>query len=298
MPRVPFPDVPIGEWTAFRPFTAPGLFAYRHLQADELLRFPDLGGGDLSREQREQALLQFVSLHRPLAALVLFLNVVAMEDFIRDLGARLADVPTLVNDFPHVVELRPVPVQQPVGRPFARLDRDPAPLIDFAAVNDLYQKCIGIAPIQPTYFPKLYDLALIRHAVAHHGALIRPIDVQRFQYWELRPHQLINPPVEFVREVASFLYGVGREFQDAVRQRVFSVVLSHLPPTWFQQLPPLVVALIELFNFFGKLVTDDEPPISPIDTNYESRAREQSDRRKTKLISLCIEELRSAGPSK
>src|SRR5688572_1952318 len=33
MAKVPFPDVQIGEFTVMRPFTAPGLFAYRHMQA-------------------------------------------------------------------------------------------------------------------------------------------------------------------------------------------------------------------------------------------------------------------------
>ena len=88
----PFPSVPFGEFTITRPFTAPGLFAYRHMQANKLLHFPDLADGDMSREQRAEALLRMVSVHRPLAALVIFLSVVALEDFIRDLGARLADI--------------------------------------------------------------------------------------------------------------------------------------------------------------------------------------------------------------
>ena len=180
MTKVAFPIVPIGEWTPTRPHTAPGLFAYRHLQADGLLHFPDMGGGDMSAEERRDALLRMVNLHRPLAAIVLFLNVVALEDFIRDLGARLAEVPTLDAHFPRISELRPRLVQNP--RPFARLDRDPAPLSNWPEVNALYERALGVGPLPAAELPRLHDLALVRHIVAHHAGLVRPIDVQRFQY--------------------------------------------------------------------------------------------------------------------
>jgi len=39
--------------------------------------------GDLDAVQRREALQRAVALHRPLAALVIFLNVVALEDFFR-----------------------------------------------------------------------------------------------------------------------------------------------------------------------------------------------------------------------
>lgn len=113
MPRQPFPSVPIGEFTATRSFTAPGLFAYRHLQAEGLLNFPDFAGGDLGEEQRQEALARMVNVHRPLAALILFLAVVGLEDFIRDLGGRLADLPGLDSHFPRITELGPGSEEEP-----------------------------------------------------------------------------------------------------------------------------------------------------------------------------------------
>lgn len=80
MTRIPFPNVPIGEFTVARHFTAPCLFFYRNMQAQDLLHFPDMAGGDMSAEQRREALDRMVSVQRPLAALVLFLNIVALED--------------------------------------------------------------------------------------------------------------------------------------------------------------------------------------------------------------------------
>lgn len=133
MSREAFPSVPIGEFTVTRQSTAPGLFVYRHMQAEGLLHFPDFGSGDMNEDQRNEALAQMVSVHRPLAAVVLFLGVVGLEDFIRDLGARLADIPGLEHHFPRITELRPVLKKNPP--PYARQDRDPAQLSDWPKVN-------------------------------------------------------------------------------------------------------------------------------------------------------------------
>ena len=290
MARVPFPGVPIGEFTVTRPFTAPGLFAYRHMQAEQLLHFPDMGGGAMSAEQRREALERMVSLQRPLAALVLFLNVVALEDFIRDLGARLADVPGLDTYFPSVSELRPMLRKNP--QPYARQDKDPAPLSDWAEVNKLYRRVLDVEPIASGELPKLHDLALVRHTVAHHAALVRPIDAPRFRYWDVRPNTLLNPPIEFVREMSALLYRTGRDFEVVVMKRAFSVILDKAPLNWFEKPPGLVIALIELFNWFGKLITDNTPPLIPGSPNYEEEMRTRNTSIRSKLTELCIEDLR------
>jgi hypothetical protein len=290
MNKVPFPNVPIGEFTVMRPFTAPGLFAYRHIQADNLLQFPDMAGGDMSAEQRREALERMVSLHRPLAALVLFLNIVALEDFIRDLGARLAEVPGLDSHFAIVSELRPTLRKNPP--PYARQDKDPAPLSDWGEVNKLYGRVLGVEPVPSGELPRLHDLALVRHTVAHHAALVRPIDAPRFQYWDVQPNSLIDPPIEFVREMSALLYRTGRDLEVAVSNRLFSVILAKAPPNWFEDPPQLVVALIELFNWFGKLLFDNVTPLMPGSPNYEEHARARATSSRAKLMALCIEDLR------
>jgi hypothetical protein len=219
-----FPHVAIGEWTIARPQTAPGLFAYRHLQADRLLEFSDMAGGDMSGEQRREALLRAVSFHRPLAAIVLFLSIVTLEDLIRDLGARLADAPGLDSHFKHISELRLRPVQNP--KPFRRLDMDPAPLYNWPKVNALYARVLDVEPIPGDQMSMLHDLALIRHIVAHHAALVRPIDAPRFQYWAIVPNTQLNPPVDFVRDMATLAFSTGQAFENTVRNRVFSAVVG------------------------------------------------------------------------
>ena len=285
----PFPTIPFGEFTVTRPFTAPGLFCYRYMQADGLLQFPDLGGGNMNADQRKDALARMVNVQRPLAAIVLFLGVVALEDFIRDLGARLADVPNLNRYFPHIAELRPVLKKNP--QPYARPDKDPAPLSNWSEVNFLYQRIIGVEPIANADLPKLHDLALIRHTVAHHAALVRPIDVSRFKYWEVQANAVLNPPVEFVREVSMFLYRIGRNFEERLADRLFSAILAAQPPSWHEQPCDLVLTLIETFNWFGKLLTDDDIPPVPYASSYEDELREQNAVNRKRLTKLCINEL-------
>jgi hypothetical protein len=191
----------------------------------DLLEFPDYSGGDLDETQRRDALRHAVELQRPLSALVIFLNVVALEDFIRDFGVRLADHPDLTAYFPSISEFRMKPVKPKLDRPFARLDTDPIVFADPAEVNKQYKKCLGVEPFQPSEYAKLRDLALLRHTVAHHGAVIRKIDVERFQYYAVEPEHIINPPIDFVREICKYLYKIGRTFEGAVKDRIFSVII-------------------------------------------------------------------------
>jgi hypothetical protein len=291
MPHEIFPSVPCGEFTITRPFTAPGLFAYRHMQAEGLLQFPDFGGGDMNDEQRKEALIQMVNVHRPLAALVLFLGVVGLEDFIRDIGARLADVRGLEQHFAEIGTLRPILKKNPL--PYARQDKDPAPLSDWNEVNELYKKALGVVPIDTDDLPKLHDLALIRHTVAHHAALVRPIDVPRFQYWEIQPNSLINPPANFVRETLMHIYRTGQKFESAVADRLFKVTLAAELPNWYESPSDLVLTLIETFNWFGKLITDNSVPLFPGDPNYENKARARNTAIRNQLNQLCINELMS-----
>lgn len=169
MSKLPFPHVPLAEVSVFRVFTPGGLFRYRHVQALGLLERKDLGGIDVSEEVEEQA----IALRRPLAALVMFLNVVALEDFFRDLGSRLADVVDLKVYFPDIGTLARAPVKHSPTRPQARRYRDPVPLFDFDRLNAHYENAIGVAPIPVGHFPKLQDLVLLRHATAHNGSYAR-----------------------------------------------------------------------------------------------------------------------------
>lgn len=288
--RVPFPAVYSGGFTITRPFTAPGLFAYRHLQAEGLLRFPDFGSGEMNDEQRGDALSRMVNVHRPMAAVVLFLGVVGLEDFIRDMGARLADTAGLEQYFPDIATLRPIAKKN--RRPYARPDKDPAPISDWPEVNALYERAIGVQPFPVEDLPRLHDLALIRHTVAHHAALVRPIDVPRFQYWDVPANVLINPPVDFVREMLTLLYRTGRSFETGVADHVFGSVLRMLPATWHETPPDLVVNLIEIFNWFGKLISDNSVPLWPGMPDYEREVQARNAETRAALVRLCIDELR------
>ena len=291
MARQQFLTVAVGEFTVFRPFTAPGLFAQRHMQSIGLLTFPDFSGGDLDSEQRKVALTQMVNIHRPLTALVLFLSVVALEDFIRDLGTRLADVPDISSHFPCIELLRPALKKNPA--PYARPDRDPAPLSDWPQVNALYERVLNTTPIQVEDLPMLHDLALIRHTVAHHAAVTRALDVPRFQYWDVPANALLNPPEDFVRNIAFDVYKIGSRFDVKIREAVFSKILDSLAPNWHLSPPPIIVTLIELFNWFGRFSEGHRPMPTPGTNTYEQDRRAHDKAARDELVAICVEELRA-----
>lgn len=293
-PLFPFPDAAVSEWSAIRTNSATGLFAYRHMQAIGLLEFPDFGGGDMTAEQRRDALKNAVNFQKPLAALTIFLGVVALEDFVRDFGARIADNADISSYFPALSSLRAKPIVRPTDQAFKRLDTDPTGVIDPQSINDIFRESLGIEPIPTTEYPRLRDLAIIRHTVAHHAAIIRPVDVPRFQYYIVRPKQAINPPADFVLDILSYLYKTGRAIEDAVRTRVFSVILPSLGSEWWNSRPTKLIQLIEFFDYFGFI----EPAVGPVGyaepgTHQYLRMQEDAARIKEKLIVRCIQELRN-----
>lgn len=203
--RVPLPEAQIGEWSAIDTRTSTDLFAYRSMQASGLLDLPDFGGGDLNTEQRREALASAISYLKPLTALSLFLGVVALEDFVRDLVARMADNQEIISLFPPLANFRSKPINREPDQAFKRLDTDPAGVIDPEKINAVFLEALGIGLIPPHEFRHLRDLALLRHTVAHHDAVIRAVDQPRFQHFIVQPGRVINLPPTFVKAELHYL---------------------------------------------------------------------------------------------
>lgn len=276
--------------------TASGLFAYRQFQALNLIDLPDFGGGDMTETQRREALCTTVNhLQQPLAALTLFLGVVALEDFVRDIGARMAEHPTLLRLFPSLQELRAQPIPEVTGQTFRRLDTDPTGVVDPEKINKLFRCALNVEPSPASEHAHLRDLILLRHTVAHHAAVIRSSDVPRFQHFIVQANQLINPPVEFVRSELNYLYRVGTMIEGNIRACVFKLALGQAGPGWSAHLPTEVVELIKFFNFFGFLESTTLPVgRAPDGSDLRMRQELEAQRIRTALLSRCINELRAA----
>jgi hypothetical protein len=270
------------------------LFAYRQFQALNLLDLPDFGGGDMTEAQRREALRTAVNLQKPLAALTLFLGVVALEDFIRDIGARMAENRILLRLFPKLQELRAQPIPRATGQTFRRLDTDPTGVIDPEEINTLFRRALDVEPSPPSEHAHLRDLILLRHTVAHHAAVIRAADVPRFQYFIVQANQLINPPVEFVRSELNYLYRVGTMIENSIRACVFKIALGQAGPGWSSQPPNEIVDLIEFFNFFGFLESTTLPVgPAPVGSDLRMRQELEAQRIRAALLERCIDELRA-----
>ena len=210
----------------------------------------------------------------------------------RDLGARLAECPEIIDLFEHATQLRPVQVKNP--KPFARLDRDPVALTDFDAVNDRFEKVFGVRPIPETCLPPLYDLAIMRHTVAHHAARVRDVDRDRFRYWSVRAGRPINPPVAYLKKLQMFLYQVGRSFDVAIRNAIFSRSLSRHGSFGLQRAG--LVHLIEVFDYFGHLLTQEPGDIlpQPWATDYDQQLEAADRTAHQRLLALCFTDLNAS----
>lgn len=288
-PAVPLPEAIASEWSICDVRTATGLFAYRQSQALCLLNLPDSGGGDLDAEQRRQVLRQAVTLHKPLSALSLFLGVVGFEDFVRDLAGRVADTTSIATYFPDLGALRTQVRARQADQFFRRLDKDAFASFDPEDINSSFTRAMGIAPVPAGEYWHLRDLALIRHTVAHHAAIIRPIDVPRFAHFIVHAGRLINPPPEFVRSELEYIFRVGRACELAIRDKVFGCLIADFGAGWSRNPPSQVLDLIELFAFFGYIETTAVPVgYAEPGTSLWDQQQIEAQRIKALLVARCV----------
>ena len=291
-PQIPLPEAQIGEWTFIDTRTATGLFAYRNMQATGLLDLPDFGGGDLNAEQRRDALAGAVSFHKPLAALSLFLGVVALEDFVRDLVARMAENTEIAQLFPPLQTLRSQPKARAPDQAFRRLDTDPAGVVDPEEINAIFRQALGIAPIAPQEYWHLRDLALLRHTVAHHAAVIRQVDLPRFRHFIVQAGRVINPPPAFVKAELHYLYQLGRRVETAVRDVVFREAIGAIGAGWSQPPDARIVQLVKFFAYFGYIETTTVPVgYSEPGSQLRQQQERESERIHAILLARCIADL-------
>ena len=286
------PEARVGEWSFIDTRTASGLFAYRNMQATGLLDFPDFGGGDLNTEQRRDALATAVSFHKPLAALSLFLGVVALEDFVRDLVARMAENSEISQLFPSLRELRSEPRTRAPDQTFRRLETDPAGVVDPEEINAVFRLALAVSPIAPREYWHLRDLALLRHTVAHHAAVIRQVDLPRFRHFIVQPGRVINPPPEFVKAELHYLYQIGRTVEKAVCEVVFREAVAAIGRGWSEAPDPRIVRLIRFFAYFGYIETTTAPVgYSEPGTPLRQQQERESERIHKVLVARCVADL-------
>ena len=146
--------------------------------------------------------------------------------------------------------------------------------------------------ISTTEFDKLRDLALIRHTVAHHAAVVRAVDVPRFLHYKMVPGAGINPPPEFVQSTAAYLWRISRGIQIRVRNRLLDLLRPTLPPNWREAPPTDLVTFVTFFEHFGFIETLNGPGGElPDDEPGRSRAIEERRRVKEVVDARCMQEI-------
>jgi hypothetical protein len=294
MALIDFPYANISSIVPFRVDTPPGMFAFRYMSTLQLLDLPILSN-DLSDEDRKAARESFTVLQRPLTALALFWSVISLEELVRDFGTRLAGVKAVAAAFPNIGAVAVTPLRTTPTNPSKRTDKDAVSYLDITALNNVYIKAIGTAVIDPSQEPRLTDLAIIRHTIAHHAAVARAIDMPRFRHYRVQPGRILNPPAVFVKDTAYYLYQLGKQFLDNIQKRLFQALVDPHCPLNQSSPPAHVVELVELFDYFGKLSTK-ERHIDPITLskgsdaiNHELQRLEKEAR--DELLRECLSEL-------
>lgn len=241
-PKIDFPTALVGEWTPFPVKFPLGLFGYRISQAVRLLDWP--APYDLEKvpdEERRRIKDGFLQLRHPITALGLFLGVVALEDFVRDLLHRLREDDFVGSHFPEFQKL----TAKSIEKEFSNIRPE--------EWNDKLFSIIDLKPIPKEELPHIGDLVLLRNAIAHYGSLTPEKYRDKFNYWDVKIGQLINPPASFVRTELNYIFHLGQKIHEETRRIVFRRIIEKMGCGWSRNPSPDILRLIELFCFFGFL---------------------------------------------
>jgi hypothetical protein len=263
-PKIDFPTALMGEWTPFPVKSPLGLFAYRISQAIQLLEWPDFYGLEaVSQEERRRIKDGFLQVRHPITALGLFLGVVAMEDFMRDLLHQLREDDFVCSNFPEFQNL----TAKFIDHNFRNLAA--------AEWNNNLSGIIGLTPIPERELPHIADLVLLRNVVAHYGSLTPEKFRNNFKYWNVKIGHPINPPASFVRTELNYIFHLGNKIHEETRHAVFRKTIEKTGCGWSRNPSPDILRLIELFCFFGYVEEAKGPTgLPPMDPNLQDQLKQ------------------------
>ncbi len=256
MPKIPFPYAT--ETNSPQRITASAIFFARSIQAIQFIQIEE-SIDPTGRTPEDIRTLQelHILIQEPRLALGIFLSVVNLEDFIRQICIELSDYLPLQSYFQNLKDLV-VPLKKyEINNPTKRLDGDPFILLDFKKLNTQINNIFWISVIDTNEENKLNDLALIRHIIAHKGSTVRSIDLRRFQYYDMKPDVVINPPIEFVQEIQEYLREIWLGIHRTIRDKIFETITNKLNFIDFEKKPKILVDIIKIFNYFDLISTLD-----------------------------------------
>jgi hypothetical protein len=201
------------------------------------LEWPDQNGLEkVPDEERRRIKDGFLQLCHPITALGLFLGVVALEDFVRDLLHQLRQDDLVSSNFQELQN-------QDIEKKFR--------YIDPAEWNKKLFRLIGLKPIPEKELPHVEDLVRLRNAIAHYGSLTPEAYRDKFKYWDVKIGQPINPPASFVRTELNYIFHLGQKIHEETRRIVFRKIIEKMGCGWSRNPSQDILRLIELFCFFG-----------------------------------------------
>lgn len=253
--RMSFPTTASGEWWGFDVSTPLGKLTARCTEAQGILELPDFIAPGLTLEDRQRLLRLHAANYLTVRAIVD--TVVALEDFVRELGRALSLSLFLKGTFPRIHELAPMQVTR--SAPGGRTEKDPFALLDPARTAAAYHDVFGVRLFDGVELPRLRDLVLLRHCVSHHGPTIRPQDADRFLYYAVPAGQRLTPTWEFAQAEVAWIYSVGSAVNRAVAVQVYLSLVPEAPRLPIRATPADVADLLRITSHLGLLPESNEP---------------------------------------
>ena len=257
--KIDFPAQLSGETIPFHVTSPLGLFGYRISQAIQLLEWPEFNGLEaVSQEERKRIKDDFLQLRHPITALALFLGVVALEDFGRDLLQQLRGDDFVVNNFREFQNLTPKDIEHEFKHLCSK------------NWNRNFSRVFGFKPILAQEFSHIRDLVTLRNAIAHYGSLTPEKYRNRFKYWDVKIGHPINPPASFVRAELDYIFHRGQKIHEETRRVVFQKIIEKIGCGWSKDRNSDILRLIALFGFFGYEEEAKGPTgLPPMDPNLQ-----------------------------
>lgn len=209
-----------------------------------------------------------LSFKKPIAGIIMAMQIVAFEDYFRQIFEAINNVQGVEEFFPRIKEIE----RDKYGDYFK-----PSNL---KGLNETYEHIFEFKIIEDD-IDKIQDLVQIRHLIFHFGGLIKPENLidskneERFKYYSVHPGE-IDPPYKDVLEISNFICGITEMANKKIRDGVCHQVIEELKKKgqiekdWINNPPKIIIDLVEIFNYFDFIPltqqiygTDGAPKFDP-----------------------------------
>lgn len=243
----PFYNWPSGEWGIFNTNTSFGLYLYRFCQYRNLADSCVKQHIDLSKiDEADRKFFQDSALHfaRPLGALILGMQIVALEDYLRYQLDSLLNNSCVLNLYPD--SNKQLPKDKSYGERFK--------LSNISELNQRCERAFGFYLIEEIYIKQIHDLVRIRNIIFHFGGIVSDQKRAEFDFYQIDREQ-IDVNYQGLQELSDFIYQRASHIDKVLRTSILARIRDSSLKDWKTKPSPDLLSMIKEFNYLGHLTT-------------------------------------------